>query len=264
MKFLMCPPKHFRVDYEINVWMRKHRSVNKSEVQKQYETLKNIYQNLGIEVLEIEQHPDLPDMVYAANYGFVYKNIFVRANFKHEERKKEAELAAEYMGNLGYEVRTLPEGLTFEGQGDLFYCEGKFYSGYGFRTKIETIKELEKIFEQEVVALKLVDPRWYHCDTCFLPLGQKRVMIAPEAFDKESLEKIHSEFDEVIECTHDDDIQNFSCNSIVIGNNVITNRMTEELKTLLQNKGYKIIEAPTSEFLKGGGSVRCLTLDMPQ
>ncbi len=262
MKVLMCNPQHFDVNYEINVWMDKQKTVDREKTINQYQNLKDTYKKLGVEVKEIEQAEGLPDMVYAANYGFLHNNIFVRSNFFHQERRKEAELAAEFMAKLGYEVVPLAEELYFEGQGDLFRCNDQFFCGYGFRTKLETIKELEKIFSEPVHALKLVDPRWYHLDTCFLPLGNKRVMIAPEAFDQESLQIIKNNFDLVIETNDPTDIAGFACNSMVIGDKVITYRMSENTKKTLSELGFEVIEVDMSEFMKGGGSVRCLTMDL--
>ncbi|MEO8398532.1 MAG: hypothetical protein ABI550_01825, partial [Ignavibacteriaceae bacterium] len=90
-KFLMCPPKYFGIEYQINPWMDTSVEVDKNAAKKIYEELKNIYKSLDIEVLEIEAEKGFPDMVYASNLGYAEKNIFIKANFKPEQRRKESD-----------------------------------------------------------------------------------------------------------------------------------------------------------------------------
>lgn len=262
MKILMCPPIFFEVKYAINVWMDKDSVVDKAKAMREYQTLKEIYESLGVEVMEIEQEDGLPDMVYAANYGFLDGQKFVRANFFHPERRREAILAADYMKKNGYEVFELEDGLYFEGQGDMLKADEKYFCGYGFRTTLGSIDEVRKILAKEVIDLKLVDERWYHLDVCFCPLSPGGVLIVPEAFDQQALEKIYANFDYVIETRDEIDIAGFACNSFQVGNKLITYRMCDETKAKIAQKGIEVIETDMSEFMKGGGSVRCLTMDV--
>lgn len=262
MKILMCDPLHFDVNYEINVWMDKQISVDRENARRQYINLRNTYKNLAVEVIEVDQKVGLPDMVYSANFGFVNNRDFIKANFYHKERRPEADHSAEMMAELGYNVKKLPQDVFFEGQGDLFKAEGKFFCGYGFRTSERAKPYLEEILKSEVLMMKLVDPRWYHMDISFFPLGEGRVFIIPKAFDKVSLEIIHREFADVIETNDIEDITGFACNSYLVGKNIVTNKISKNSRKQLEARGYNLMEVDVSEFLKGGGSVRCLTLDI--
>ena len=54
--------------------------------------------------------------------------------------------------------------------------------------------------------------------------------------------------------------ERFACNAVVIGKCVITNTGCDELHATLRLAGYKPIATPLDEFVKAGGSAKCLTL----
>src|SRR5947199_117703 len=52
----------------------------------------------------------------------------------------------------------------------------------------------------------------------------------------------------------------FGCNDVVIGKTVITNTGCDRLASDLRKWGYETISVELGEFLKAGGSAKCLTL----
>jgi N-dimethylarginine dimethylaminohydrolase len=94
-KILLCPPTYYDIEYVINPWMNLERKADKPKVWAEYESLKAKYTELGQEFMEMEAQPGLPDMVYAANFGFAEGNKFVKANFMYPERRKESDFAEE-------------------------------------------------------------------------------------------------------------------------------------------------------------------------
>lgn len=129
-KVLLCPPSFYDIEYEINPWMHVNNKVNPAKVKKEYEELKNVYENLNVEILEIAQEKNLPDMVYSANYGFPFKNIFIKSNFKFAQRRPEADFSRAYLEKLGFETLELPKNINWEGQGDLLTIGGKYFFGF--------------------------------------------------------------------------------------------------------------------------------------
>src|SRR5438270_3785043 len=125
-KLLLCPPTYFDVTYEINPWMSTHNKVDSEKVSQEYKTLKKTYENLGAEIFEITQVPKLPDMVYATDFGIAVNNTFISANFKHDERKKEADLARSFFKKQDFKVKSLPENVYFEG-GDMLKVSNKYF-----------------------------------------------------------------------------------------------------------------------------------------
>ena len=90
-------------------------------------------------------------------------------------------------------------------------------------------------------------------------------MYYPPAFDEESQKKITARVagDKRI-VVSDEDVGHFACNSVNIEDNVIMNRVSSGLKRDLARAGFEVIEASLTEFLKAGGSAKCLTLKLTE
>ena len=258
---LLCPPKYYQIEYEINPWMDVKNRVNQSKAHEQYRKLKEIYKNLGVKVEEIAPGKGLPDMTYAANHGFVIDNIFIKSNFRFPQRRKEAEHSEEFLRKKGFKIKTIPEEISFEGQGDLFYRDGKFYCGWGKRTDRRAIPYLENLLGEKILTFEVNDPYYYHLDTCFAPLGKGIAVVNPASFSRADLEKIKKNFIKVIE-TDVKDNSVMCCNLVSEDGAVVTGKgISGQLKKEIGDFGWEVIEAEMDEFLKGGGSVKCLTLE---
>lgn len=261
-RLLMCPPDYFDIEYSINPWMDVKNKVNKEKAFAQYEELKTSFKNVGAEVYELTPIKKLPDMIYATNAGYAGNNIFIKANFKAEQRKYEADEAEKFFKRKNYDLVYFPENITFEGEGDLIRSDTKFFLGYGSRTDLKAAEFISKKIGEKVIPLELINPYFYHLDTCFGPINDELVIINENAFSEISLNKIYDNFNNVI-TTNSNDNSVLGCNIIVIGKNVfIGEGISEELKDKIINFGYFINEIDMSEFLKGGGSIKCLTLEI--
>ena len=56
------------------------------------------------------------------------------------------------------------------------------------------------------------------------------------------------------------DAINFACNTVNVGQTVVMNKASDNLKLQLGEQGFTVIETPLTEFLKAGGAAKCLTL----
>ncbi|HED08086.1 MAG TPA: hypothetical protein ENI57_08225 [Ignavibacteria bacterium] len=261
-KILMCPPKYYNIEYVINPWMKTGTEIDRDAAYSNYNLLKESYELSGMEVLEIEPVEGSPDMIYTANLGYTEGNVFIKANFKAPERRKESEVAVNYFESLNYKIHTLPENILFEGEGDIIRSGTKYFIGYGERSSINAKEHLEKILNKELHALELNNPYFYHLDTCLGLLNDETAMINTAAFTKEGLELIESQFKNII-IADEKDNNLLACNLVVNKNDVFIGKgISEKLKRELESYGFKITEIDMTEFLKGGGSVKCLTQEI--
>lgn len=260
-KVLLCPPNFYDIEYEINPWMHVENKVNKDKVWEEYEALKSTYKSLGLEVLEITSVKDLPDMVYAANLGFPLGNNFALSNFRYEQRRREADFAKIFFEKLGFTIIDLPENIYFEGQGDLLTSGGKYFMGWGKRSSRQAKDILNKKLGIECIDFELRDPYFYHLDMSLGFLDSQSALINPRSFTSEGLLKLKNEFPNIIETTEADN-KFMACNLVVAKRTVIVAKgISDNLRSEINKYGFDVKEIPMDEFRKGGGSIKCLTLE---
>jgi len=266
-KILMCPPDHFTVDYVINPWMAGQDGVlDKDLAARQWQQLKETIAEYA-DVVTMEPQPELPDLVFTANAGVVLGNKAIASHFMPQERRAEEPHNKRWFAENGFELLDLDEKIGFEGAGDCLFDRGGdwLWTGYGFRTEIEAHDEIRSYFGADVVSIKLTDSRFYHIDTCFCPLNNGFLMYHPPAFDFDSRVAIESRIPPHKRIVVDTmDAGNFACNAVNIGDTVILNRASDPLKARLMLAGFKVREVNLSEFLKAGGSAKCLTLKLTE
>ncbi len=189
-RYLMCRPEHFTVSYSINPWMEPSRPTDTAKAVRQWQALHDAYVALGHEVELIDPVPGLPDMVYTANGGFIVGGRALGVRFRVDERRGEERPFMDWFAAHGFEVVEPVE--VQEGEGDFLLVGDTILAGTGFRSVGDSHRELARVFEREVVSLRLVDPRFYHLDTAITvldpvegPGGVERANIAylPSAFD---------------------------------------------------------------------------------
>jgi lysine-ketoglutarate reductase/saccharopine dehydrogenase-like protein (TIGR00300 family) len=179
-------------------------------------------------------------------------------------------LFTEWFRVAGYEIVELPTDSSFEGEGDALLQRGCpdreiLWAAYGVRSGLESHRSISEALGIDVVSLRLVDQRFYHLDTCFVPLSDGRVMYYPAAFDETSLRRIRRRVaaDRRLEVAKAD-AMHFACNALVIGRTIITNRAGESLRRRLNDWGYQVVTSPVDEFMLAGGAVKCLCLVIDQ
>lgn len=263
IRFLMCAPDHYDVDYVINPWMEGniHKS-SRDRAVEQWNKLYNVIKDHAIVDL-VAPEKGWPDMVFSANAGLVLGENVVLSRFLHKERQGEEPYFQQWFEENGFNVYTLPKDLPFEGAGDaLLDREGRWlWAGYGFRSELDSHPFLAKWLDIEVISLRLMDERFYHLDTCFCPLANGYLLYYPGAFDSYSNRVIEMRVaPEKRIAIMEADAVNFACNAVNVDSIVIMNKASDGLKSRLAEVGFQVIETPLTEFLKAGGAAKCLTL----
>jgi lysine-ketoglutarate reductase/saccharopine dehydrogenase-like protein (TIGR00300 family) len=263
IRFLMCPPDHYDVDYVINPWMEGnvHKSSRDRAVEQWHQLFHIIKEYATVDLISPQQ--GIPDMVFTANAGLVLENTVVLSRFFHKERQGEEPFFQEWFEKNGFTVHLLPKDLPFEGAGDaLLDREGRWlWAGYGFRSELDAHPYLAQWLDIEVLSLRLMDERFYHLDTCFCPLINGYLLYYPPAFDAYSnrLIEMRVPADKRI-VVEEPDAVNFACNAVNIDRRIVMNKASSSLKQRLADLGFEVIETPLTEFLKAGGAAKCLTL----
>ena len=263
--FLMCPPTLYDVDYVINPWMAGNvhtssRTRAAEQWQRLYEAVSKI---ANVELIQPE--PGSPDMVFTANAGLERNGVVAISSFYHPERQGEEPYFRRWFREAGYTLVDIPRATPFEGEGDaLFSTDGRcLWTGHGPRTALSSHRPLRDIWGIPVVPLHLIDPRFYHLDTCFATLEGDYVMYFPDAFDHLSLHRIEAFYSpEKRILVREADAVCFACNAINVGRTIILNKISSNLSSQLEQLGFKVVQVELTEFLKAGGAAKCLVMKL--
>lgn len=261
--YLMCPPRLYDVNYVINPWMAGNvHASSRARAAEQWQRLYEAVSNVA-EVLLVEPQSGSPDMVFTANAGLERNGIVALSSFFHPERQGEERHFRCWFRDAGYTVIDIPRSTPFEGEGDaLFAIDGsRLWAGHGPRTSLASHRALCAAWHMDVMPLHLIDPRFYHLDTCFAPLADGSAMYFPEAFDRASVARIEAFYpaDKRIVLAEEDAVR-FAANAISVGRTIILNEISRGLASVLEARGFRVIQVQLGEFLKAGGAAKCLVM----
>ena len=262
MRLLMCPPEHFDVTYEINAWMRVANGPDPERARAQWTALYTILrEEVGADVALVAPQPGLPDMVFTANAGLTKGDWFVPSRFRPVERQGEVAFFIQWMLENGFHLKPLTEQVAgaFEGEGDALFYGDTLLTGWGQRSDEAACRGVGELLGVPVLPLRLVDSRWYHLDTCLIPVSPELLAYYPPAFDVRANATIEALPGEKITLTEADALR-FGGNAVVAGQQIVMNSGCEALAGDLRARGYTVHATDLSEFIKSGGSAKCLVL----
>lgn len=257
--YLMTAPGYFAVEYAINPWMTPGTAVDVAAAIAQWEALRDIYRRLGHRVDQVEPVAGLPDMVYAANAALIVGDTAIIARFKHQQRAGESAAYANWLRTHGY----TPVGTEHvqEGQGDLLLAGAMVLAGTGFRTAPQAHAEIAAITGLPVLSLQLTDPRFYHLDTALTVLDDTTIAYYPPAFTAAARARLAEVFaDAIVVDRADADV--LGLNAVSDGRHVIHPAAAAGFADQLRRAGFEPIGVEMSELVKGGGAVKCCTLEV--
>jgi N-dimethylarginine dimethylaminohydrolase len=155
----------------------------------------------------------------------------------------------------------MPGNIFFEGAGDALTWQDRVFAGYKTRTDIASHSLLTTATSLPVLSMELIDPRFYHIDVCLCPLADGHLIYSPDAFDSYGNQVIEANVpaEKRIKVTPEE-ASNFACNTVNVLDTVIFNEGSHRLADELKQRGFQVIQVNLSEFLKSGGSSKCLTL----
>lgn len=275
-KVMMADPRYF--DYVLYKSAPAHRknakqpTIDKNLARTQWENLKKIYEDLDYRVFVCDGEPNAPDLVYCANQAFPYvtRNHEKRAilsNMYHDERHPEVGLVHSFLLKQKYRnhrIASRTDGYFFESMGDLLWLGNHRFllGGYGQRTAQKTYNIITNFLEAPIAVFELLNPVFYHLDTCLSILNATTALFCREAFTDQGYELLRSIFPTLIQAPlAEADLPFFACNAHCPDEkHVIIPKGCTETNQKLKDHGFEIIEADVSEFVKSYGAVFCMKL----
>jgi ornithine--oxo-acid transaminase len=287
MRVLMCHPDFIHIKYEINDWMYKENPPNLKRSRKQWQNVVTAYKDAGVKVCFIAPDQTAQDMCFTANSGWFFGGKMLLSNYvgkarvarQHEIPHYEKWFRKHRMDLNDVEVIPFPNpDIAFEGQGDIVtvYTKGNEKSpyvlmGYGEgRTDYEAAEILQSIHKlppYKILPLELIKGEFYHLDTACVFIPPNTLLYYPPAFSRDAKRTIDALPVKKIKVSKGD-ARNFVCNGVAVPTDnetlFITSKTSDKLVRKLQKRNIRVVQLDTSEFKKNGGSVRCLTLVLPE
>lgn len=261
--FLMCSPEWFDVGYVINPWMAGNvHSPGRDAAFAQWRTLYAALREVA-EVKLLHPRAGAPDMTFVAHGAVVNHGVAAVSSFAYRQRQGEEAHLREWLAEAGFLIWNTPRETPFEGEGDVMFAPGgrRLWAAHGERTCRYSHRHVADAWHAEVTSLHLIDPRFYHLDTCFAPLSGGHLVYFPGAFDAASLRMIEAVYPaEMRVALSEAEATRFGCNLLNVGRDVILHGHGGNEAARLKALGYRVRELNLSEFLKGGGSAKSLAL----
>jgi ornithine--oxo-acid transaminase len=267
--FLMCPPEWYSVEYAINPWMagNVHRS-SRDLAFAQWKGIHNVLRGVA-DVRLLHPEPGCPDMVFLGHAALVNHGIAALSSFRHAQRQAESGFLKNWLIAHGFLLWETPRETNFEGEGDLAFNDDgtELWAAHGVRTCRAAHPHVADAWHIPVHSLHLVDPRFYHLDTCFVPLQGGFLLYYPGAFDAASRATIEAAYPANRRiAVSETDATRMACCALNIGRTLFTGEVSKDLATRLFDAGFDVVQLELSEFIKGGGGAKSLALrlsDMP-
>lgn len=281
-KLLMCTPEYFDVTEAINEFMYTLQEdrvvlnqVDKPKAIKQWNQLKDLYTALGYKVELISGPYGLEDAVFSANQSFPYINPetgekeVIMSVMRKEKRKQEVPYFEAWYKNAGYKIHHLHD-CCFEAMGDALWFPGKnmIIAGYGstehHRTDLEALRQLAEITGFPVIGIHLEHKDFYHLNTALCLVSLETCLVYPDGVGKEGMRILQKLFKNIVEVPREEAYApNFACNAFSPdGRVVLIQHSCPETIAALERLGYIVLRVDTSEYIKSGGSVFCMKMQV--
>ena len=264
-----------------NPYIDVKHSVDKAKVAKQHKAVETAFQHMVTYRLP-HTTDKLPDIVFVANGGLALPRLpvplVILPHMKYAQRKAELPYLEAMFAKLGIATHPFPgsKAAPFEGAAELKWFHGGQLAicGPGWRSTRETFRRLnhllKEIYEEyglespELLVLPLISDNYYHLDVAMLEFDDTKCVIHKRAFSPASIRALQKALG-FRNVTVLDTTDSFCLNAVVDGPRLITHKLTDPgVRPILERAtGRRVHEVDTSEFERSGGSVRCMTLDIP-
>lgn len=276
-KVLMSGADYFGVE-PLNPYSLHAKAVNRSQVIKEFNAVKNALISVGIEVIEVDPPAGCIDGVFTANWALCHDNKAIIGSLPAYRAQEEIS-AENYLKKLGIQVVKAP--FRFSGQGDAIACGDILFSGRGYRNDERMHKFIEielgyKIISLDVVPLRGADGKviinklsgwpdsyFYDIDLAISFLTPELIAWCPDAFTEETQKRVRGlERYQKIEVSFEEAVEGFACNLVSTGYSVVMSASAPKLRAAIKSHGLDVVTVDAPELAKGGGGIRCCALTL--
>ena len=146
---------------------RQRLGASRGAWRKLYETLVG----LGVAVELMTPQPGLPDLVFTANAGLMFHQRFFSSRFRHEVRRVRRRTSTPGSPPTASRSRPCRRGCSSREPAMRCSVARVLFAGYRIRSDVRGHQHIASVLHRQVLPLELINPYFYHLDTCFCPLA---------------------------------------------------------------------------------------------
>ena len=229
--------------------------INVNAARAEHHEYVKVLKQLGCQVIELLEEPDLPDSVFVEDTAFILDEVAIITRPGADSRKPETESMIRALSPYRPLVH-VTEPATVDG-GDVLVLGKNIYIGISTRSNnasIRQIRELLNKYGYKVTGVEMSD--CLHLKTAVTKVDKKTLLINPKWVDNFHFK----EFDWI----EVDPSEPFAANCLPVNGQIIFPTAFPKTREKLESLGYKIQAVPVDELAKAEGAVTCCSLIISQ
>ena len=217
--------------------------------REQHDKYIKALQWLGLNVDVVSADEKYPDCVFIEDTAVVHQNNVLITHMGSEYRRGEIGETKKYFQKT-HKLFEMKSPALLEG-GDILVIKNEVYVGISNVTNNLALEYLKMIFDSYTI-IPVPVTKTLHLKSACSYIDKNTILICEDLLKT----NLFNKFDKILVPKE----ESYACNCIVIKNKVLVPEGASKTISMIENKGFKIKTVPISEFMKGEGSLTCLSI----
>ena len=204
---------------------------------------------LGLKVDTLPASEKFSDCVFIEDTAVVNDNKTIITYMGSDYRRGEVDEVKNYFRKSNEVIEMVPPALL-EG-GDVLRTDKELYVGISNVTNDLALKYLKMIFDSYII-IPIPINKTLHLKTACTYIGRNVILICEDLLQSNFFKKF-----DIISVPKE---ESYAANCIGIQDKVIVPAGAIKTISMIKNKGFEVKTVPISEFVKGEGSLTCLSI----
>jgi N-dimethylarginine dimethylaminohydrolase len=266
-RLLLCPPDYFDSHFLFNPFVNYRGRVDRRRARTQWRRLVTVLQQAGAELDFLEPDPASSQLTFTADGAFCY--MAGRALLLKNDGPRglvEPDLFARWLTAHGITTEAAPPRYRLDGGNLLRLASGDVLAGLKPGSTLLGERYLGRLLRltsgRKVVGVPLAGHRYLHLDTVVGVLAADTFLVYPGGLAGGVLPREGPFAEAEIVVVDEADAARFGCNTVVVGDVVVTGPVSARLVRAIRRLGFEVERIDLGEFYKAGGGAKCLTLPL--
>lgn len=243
-----------------------------AKCQEEHDEMVEVLRKEKVEVVYLDRPVgDRAKMYFMRDQASVIRGGVILSRMALGIRRGEERYVASRLGELGVPIlRTVHGTGTLEGGNFMFLDSGAVLIGMGVRTNREGFRQACEVLATQGIRDVIPIPQpgylskfpmgFVHLDVAFNLADRDLCVVFPEGIPYELLETVRTRKLRVVEVAEKEALR-MSTNFLVLKpGKIVTAAGNPETTRALEKAHIDVMEVKVEELMKGGGSVRCMTM----